>query len=176
MIMSPLFIVEEEIQSFLPESFVANHFNSPWQERTIMGIWMFLLFGYILSMAPILFLSAFFWLLAVEWSLETTLFFAPSLEEEEEEEDSVHSDMDNHENKQFCVLMDRLARNDKIEEGFLDRIHMMGLFRFSAESFLDDKTEKDEQPTIGAREKGLDATHYHRDIPPLAKAEWSNEF
>jgi hypothetical protein len=165
---TPLFIIEEEAAGFLPEGFLGSPRNADWQENAIMFTWMLLLFGYILSLAPILFVSFFFWILAVEWSLDSTLHFSMESFDQEDDDDSEHVE------GEISYLMDRLQKPLKPappeRRGILGFLHeKMGLLRFSPESFvesaaLDPKTDA----------SALDAPHvHHHGMPPLVKADWN---
>jgi hypothetical protein len=167
-----LLIVEEDLASFLPESLLGAHQNEAWQDNTIVGIWFVLLIGYILSMAPLVVLSFFFWILAVEWSLESTLHF--SMESFDIGDDDESGEEDHH--SEYCTLIDRLQESQKYNNNNTRFLHALqytvGLLRFSTESNkLQAVTVEEEEET---REKGLDKTHYHHlDVPLLTKADWN---
>jgi hypothetical protein len=166
----PFILVEEEARSFLPEAFLGAPHNASWQDNLIMAIWFVLTIGYILSMAPILFVSFFFWILAVEWRLDSTLHCSiESFDFEEEEESQVRE----HNHHEFYLLMDRLQKRSSHKErlGFVEMLHQnYGLVRFSNEPF-DTITQNQMEKR---KQTGLDASHvHHQQMPPLVKADWN---
>jgi hypothetical protein len=90
--MIPYMIVDDEILDadwFPPKEFLGSTVPSQWQEHAIVILWSVLAIGYLLFMAPILLVSLFFWLVAVEWSLESTLrFSSEELDAEDEQQPS----------------------------------------------------------------------------------------
>jgi hypothetical protein len=179
-----VFILEEELIDCLPDSFLGKPYCEPWQENTIVGIWFVLLIGYILSMAPIIFISLFFWFLAVEWSLESSLHFSYGdteyFDDESEYYEQEQCDIGHHTKKELFALMDHFGEasttsSDSEKLGLLEGLHLnFGVLRFSVESFEEEEDEKRSDMLDPKREKGLDASHFHyHEVPHLVKAEWN---
>lgn len=169
---APLFVVEEEVSDMLPEGFLGSPHNEAWQEHAIMLTWILFLLVYMLSLAPILFVSFFFWILAVEWSLDSTLHFSVESFDQEDEDESVGR------SPEFCHLMDRLERPVKRNRNKSQRKTLLslwneslGLLRFTSESFgYSDVADQ----TAETKENDLDAPHvHHHELPPLVKADWN---
>ncbi|KAG7354536.1 hypothetical protein IV203_003892 [Nitzschia inconspicua] len=163
-----LFIVEEEVAGYLPEEFSGLQKNAIWQERAIMLTWMLLLIGYILSLAPILFVSFFFWILAVEWSLDSALHFSMESFDHGDEEGEEHVE------GEFCYLMDRLQSPIKPtptqSRGILGvLLDSLGLLPFSSKPSTDNGI-----PEQRNESNDLDEPHvHHHDMPPLVNADWN---
>jgi hypothetical protein len=160
-----LFIVQDEMAGILPERFLGSPHNADWQETTIMVTWILLFLGYMFSLAPILFVTFFFWILVVEWSLDSSLHFSMESFDQEDVEVSARGE--------FCHLLDRLqGQKQARRKTLLSTLHEgFGRLRFSSEPLGEFDSH---DGTDGAKQNEINAHHRHQyEIPPLVKAEWN---
>lgn len=167
-----IYIVEEEADGYLPEGFLGPQHNEVWQENAIMVTWMLLLVGYMLSLAPILSVTFFFWILAMEWSLDSTLYF--SMESFDQEHDSDDDASDHHEGE-FSYLMDRL-QSSKTKKAIPSKRsnRFLGFFRKNKNSSSGSHPQTAAVDPNSEVDDELDSPHvHHHKMPNLVKADWN---
>lgn len=165
------YIVDAEAAGYLPEGFLGPQHNEVWQENAIMVTWMLLLVGYMLSLAPILSVTFFFWILAMEWSLDSTLYF--SMESFDQEHDS-DDDASEHDESEFSYLMDRLQSTTKKAIPSKRSKRFLGFFRKNKNSSSGSHPQTAAADPNSEVDDELDSPHvHHHKMPNLVKADWN---